>query len=606
MPLNRRKRHETAVEVRQPNAIIAAAQRLNRSASAYGVARIPKQSWQEEAWRQSEINGELKFAATWMANSLSRCRMLVADIDENDKIVSETKNAEVLEIARGLTGNPGRMAEMLQNLAVNLFLPGDCYVIAEPGPSGRFEKFYAVSIDEISQVGDNRVKIDRGDGLWYTLDTDTNLIIRVWHKNARRSWEADSPTRSALPVLREIEEYGRYINAVISSRLAGAGIMGVPSEMNFPTPPEGLQPGETAFMSYLTKGMLTPIADLSDPSAVVPIVIEAPADALEKIVWIVNPQGDLTEVPAVLRDSAITRLSVALDLPADVIKGTATANHWGQWALEEQAIKLHIEPLMILICSSLTEGFLIPALEAAGIDPSRFTFWFDSSDLVLRPDRGQDAKDNYDRGVITGEALRIETGFTELDAPTGEEKALKDILKLVSLSPTAADALLPAIALLMGLDKFGVDIEALKQIANPTPDPGGTPPQERAPDPNEGERDLPEMPQRTGNAPTEKPGPAVVAGSSATMAIAAEDALTFMAVRNALTRAGAMLAGRKADLKDTPKHEVHVALGGVSAEDAKRVLQGQFDLLVEMLGYVRANAAYAQAHELLVKGESHV
>jgi hypothetical protein len=602
VPLSRRRgRGEPKGELQPqptPNAIVAAASRLNRAYSAYGAARMPKAEWQAEAWRQAEINGELKFAATWMANSLSRCRMLVADVDENDKIVSETKNEEVQAIVKGLVGSPGRMAEMLNNLAMNLFLPGDCYVIAEPGPDGSFSNWYVVSIDEISSVGVNQVAIDRGDGLPYYLDVDSNLIIRIWHRNSRKGWEADSPTRSALPVLREIEEYGRYINAVISSRLAGAGIMGVPSEMNFPTPPEGLQPGETPFMAYLAKSMLTPISDLSDPSAVVPIVIEAPADALEKIVWIVNPQGDLTEVPALLRDSAISRLSVALDLPADVVKGTASSNHWGQWALEEQAIKLHIEPLMILICSSLTEGFLRPALEAAGIDPARYTLWFDSSDLVLRPDRGQDAKDNYDRGTISAEALNRETGFTELDRPTGDEKVLKDLLKLVSLSPTAADALLPAIAKLMGLERYGVDLEALKEIASPTPDPGGTPPQERAPDPNEGERDLPTMPRRQEpNAGTERPGPAVVAS-----AVEEPSRLIKMSIHNALCRAGAMMSGRKAELKDTPKHEVHVALGGISAQDANRILAGQFDYLAGLTDDQTAIGAEKLAYDLLVQG----
>lgn len=588
MALSRRRNREEGS--RPANAIVAAASRLHRNSSAFGNTRIPKQSWQMEAWRQLEINGELAYSATWMSNSLERCRLLVADVDpDTGKVLKETKDADVLDIVKGLISSPGCMAEMLSNLAVQLFIPGDCYVIAESGSDGRFSKWYTVSIDEISMVGTNQVMIDDGSGVPRYLSTESNLIIRVWHKHPRRSWEANSPTRSALPVLREIEEYGRYINAVISSRLAGAGIMGVPNEMNFPTPPEGLQPGETAFMSYLTKAMLAPISDLSDPSAVVPIVIEAPAEALGKIVWIVNPQGELTAVPAELRDSAIARLSVALDLPAEVIAGKGTANHWGQWALEEQAIKLHIEPLMILICASLTEGFLTPALRAAGLDPAAFTFWFDSADLVLRPDRGQDAKDNYDRGTISGDALNRETGFNEFDQPTGEEKALKDILKLVALSPTAADALLPVIAKLMGLEKYGVTDETFAPPA-PVADPGGTPPQEKAPDPNAGPRDLPtQQPRQAPNAPTQKPGPAVVAS---------------LAVHNALSRAGAMLSGRKAELKDVPRHEVHVALGGISPEDANRVLAGQFDYLATITDKYQAEAARLHAYELLTEGRA--
>lgn len=592
MPLSRRTgRGEAKGESsgRQSNAIVAAASRLNRASGAYGNMRIPKAGWQAEALRQAEINGELKYATTWMANSLSRCRLVAADV-ENNKVVAETTNPEVLAIVQGLVGSPGAMAEMLGRTGKLLFLPGDCYVIAEPGPDGNFEKWYTVSINEISAVGQDKVKIDFGNGNPYTLSTETNLIIRVYHQGIDRCWEADSPTRSALPVLREIEEYGRYINAIVSSRLAGAGILGVPSEIDFPAPPEALQPGETNFSATLTKGMVTPISDLSDPSAVVPLVIQAPAEYLEKIVWITDPRGDLTDVPARLRDSALRRLSVALDLPAEVITGQGASNHWGQWALEEQAIKLHIEPLMILICGALTEGFLRPALEAAGIDPDKYTLWFDSTDLVLRPDRGADAKDNYDRGAISEDALRTETGFSELDKPTGEEAALRAVLKVIALAPTTADALLPALVPLLGLDKMGITVEMLQAQAA-QPNNGGTPAQDNPPAANPDGRPLPAQPDRQpANAPVRNPSqPGVVAS---------------MAIHNALTRAGSMLAGRKAELKDVPKHQVHVALGGISADDANRVLFGQFDYLAEITDGETAEGARIRAYNLLTEGRA--
>lgn len=590
MPLSRRRRRDP-VPQKTSNAIVAAASRLNPTAAGFGQRQnIVRQAWQQEAWRQYEISGELKFASTWMANSLSRCRLIVAEVDDKGKIVKETDDAQILGMFGGLIQNPGQQAELLSDLAVQLFVPGDCYVIGEPDGEGSFSRWYVVSIDEISTAGLDRVMIDRGDGLPYWLDTNTNLVVRTYHPYARKHWEADSPVRSALPTLREIEEYGRYINAVINSRLAGAGILGMPAEIDFPAPPEALQPGETNFSATLAKAMLTPISDMGDPSAVVPIVIQGPGEHLEKIVWITNPLGQLTDVPANLRADARGALAVALDLPAAVIKGEGTANHWGEWALEEQSIKIHIEPLLTLICSSLTKGFMVPALDAAGLDVKKYVFWYDATDLILRPDRGQDAKDNYDRGTISADALNAETGFTELDKPTGDEKALRDILKLVSLSPTAADALLPAIARLMGLEKYGVDIAALENLANPAVDPGGTPPQESAPDPNPSARDLPtQKPRQTPNAPTARPAPAVVAS---------------LAVHNALSRAGAMLAGRKADLKDVPRHEVHVALGGVSPEDAARVLVGQFEYLESVTDQDTATEAYDRAYTLLTEGRA--
>lgn len=589
MALGRRRRREPDETPKPPNAIVAAASRLNRASGNFANRSIPKQSWQEEAWRQLEINGELKYAATWMANSLSRCRIFAADVDDSGKVIGETNDQTVQAIVKGLIQSPTLMAEMLSGLAIQLFTPGDCYVIAEPGKDGQFKDWYVVSIDEISRFGEDKVSIDRGDGHPYTLSTDSNLIIRIYHSHPRKAWEADSPVRAALPVLREIEEYGRYINAVVSSRLAGAGILGVPSEMNFPSPPEGLQPGETPFMAYLTKAMLTPISDLSDPSAVVPIIIEAPADALEKITWVVSPQSELTNVPAELRTAALARLSVALDLPAEVIQGTGSANHWGQWAIEEQSIKLHIEPLMILICSSLTKGFLIPALDAAGLDTEKFVLWFDSTDLVLRPDRSTDAKDLYDRGQLSGAALLRETGFqAALDEPSGKEKAVRDAMSIIAASPRAGDALLPLLMELFDFKGHGVPQDILDQVTQAV-SVDGTPAQPGNPDPNANPKALPASPNgKPANPPVQNPTRTGVVAS--------------LAIHNALTRAGSMLAGRKAELKDVPKHEVHLHLN-VTPDDAKRVLLGQFDRLAELTDAATGQAAYDKAFRLLTTGE---
>lgn len=572
MALSRRRKRKAGDPTFQdaPNAIVAAASRLNRASAVYGQRTIPKAAWQAEAWRQYEINPELKYAATWMANSLSRCRILAADVDAKGEIVGETADQEVLDIINGLVGSPVRMAEMLSDLAIQLFTPGDSYVIAEPNALGVFAKWYVVSIDELSRVGDDRVAIDTGDGIPYYLSTDSNLITRIYHPHARKSWEADSPVRAALPVLREIEEYGRYINAIISSRLAGAGILGVPSEMNFPSPPEGLQPGETPFMAFLTKAMLAPISDLSDPSAVVPIVIEAPADALAAIQWIVNPQGVLTNVPAELRDAALSRLAIGLDLPAEVIKGASSANHWGQWAIEEQSIKLHIEPLMILICASLTEGFLIPALDAAGLDTTKFVLWFDSTELVLRPDRSTDAKDLYDRGALSQAALLRETGFVGvMDEPSGKEKAIRDAMSIIAASPRAGDALLPLLMELFDFKAQGIPQDIIDQVTQAV-SVDGTPPQASAPDPNANPKALPDAPvKQPANPPVQNPTrTGVVASVPATLAM---NTMAEILAMNAFSRAGAMLAGRKAEFKDVPKHDVHT-LAPASDAEAARIL----------------------------------
>lgn len=500
MPTLRRRR--ASVPPGEPNAIVAAATRLTRS--SYGAPAVKKEGWQTEVWRQYDINGELRYATEWVASSLSRCRLLVADVDARGRITGETKNAEVIDLVAGLIGSPGQVACLLHDLAEQLCLPGDCYIVGETGPDGSFTRWCVISIDEISNgPGQNEVTIDRGNPAErYTVDLTQSLVIRVHNPHPRRSYEADSPTRGVLPVLREIEEFSKYIFSVVDSRLAGAGILLLPSEMSFPQAKQDLQPGETPFMATLAEAMLTPIADRGNPSAVVPIVIQAPADAIAAAKWMVSPNGELTTYVSELREKAIRRLALGLNVPAEVVLGSGDANRYNVWQIEEQTIKLIIEPLMMVICEALTVGYLTPTLDAAGVDASHFVFWFDSSALVLRPDNSTNAKDLFDRGELSAEALRRENGYPEADAPKGAEACIRNVMAIVKASPRAADALLPILIELYDFAGCGVSPEAIKEAIQSVP-VDGTPPQPTPPDPNANPRNNPDPP------PGQKPNPPV-------------------------------------------------------------------------------------------------
>lgn len=459
-------RRKVASPPRVPNVIVAAASRVRSSEGRRLL--IPKSQWQAEAWRQYDISGELRYGATWLGNSLSRCRLIASEVAENGDVQAETENAVVQGIMGGLIGSPGKQAEMLMRLGIHMTVPGDCYVVAEAAEHGGFKTWEVVSTDEITVGGQNEVLINTGDGYPRKVSTESALVIRVYRPHPRRSWEADSPTRAALPVLREMEQLTTHIFATIDSRLAGAGILMLPSELDFPNPEGNLQPGESPFLALLAEAMMASIADRGDARAVVPIVVQGPAAALGTAQWLVSPAMNLTVEAADLRDRAIRRLAIDLDMPPEVLLGMAGSNHWNAWSVEEQAIKLHIEPVMTLICSALTEGYLRPALEAAGIDPQKYVVWFDSTALVLRPDRVTDAKDMYDRGLLSAESLRKILGFAESDAPMGEELGIEKIYRLVKAAPLVVDVILPSALHALGLDKLGITKDALvEQAATP-------------------------------------------------------------------------------------------------------------------------------------------
>jgi hypothetical protein len=64
-----------------------------------------------------------------------------------------------------------------------------------------------------------------------------------------------------------------------------------------------------------------------------------------------------------------------------------------------------------------------PLLQAENVeDWHRWLVWYDTAGLRVRTNRSETALQAYDRGVISAEALRRETGFEESDAPTEEER----------------------------------------------------------------------------------------------------------------------------------------------------------------------------------------
>lgn len=88
------------------------------------------------------------------------------------------------------------------------------------------------------------------------------------------------------------------------------------------------------------------------------------------------------------------------------------------WGLTAEAIRLAIEPRLATVCRALTQQWLRPLLEAEGVDDwDRWLVWYDSSPLRVRANRSETALQAFDRGVISAEALRRETGFDDDDAP---------------------------------------------------------------------------------------------------------------------------------------------------------------------------------------------
>ena len=400
--------------------------------------------WQNEVWAYYDNLGEFNYGVWWLSNMLSRVRLRAAklqpDVDEPD-IVNEGPAAELMmSLGGGVTGQ----AQLMKRLTVQLSIPGEGYLIGEQ-QNGK-ERWQVRSVDEIrSQSGGYYVmdenSVNTGQD-WRPLAGDS-FVTRVWRPHDRFYHLADSPARSARDIMRELELVNRKIVAEYLSRLASAGIIGIPDELTFPVREEfadAPNPLVAEFIEIAAQAIEHP----GTASSVIPIPLVGPAEAIKAITHIDFTLA-MDDTIIEKRDSAIKRLATKLDMPAEVLLGMGDVNHWGAWQLEEGALKTHIAPVAELICDSLTRGYLGPRLEASGEDPTDWVVWYDMSELALRPDRSENALTAYDRLELSGEALRREVGFDEDDAPTPDELeqiGLKLLVRTVpAIAPEALDKL---------------------------------------------------------------------------------------------------------------------------------------------------------------------
>jgi hypothetical protein len=507
-------------------------QALVGAATPFRVGRDPlvprNEQWQTEVWGYYDEQGEFWYGVEWLAEMVSRVRLLAAqapagDGDEPAPVDLEPDQGEppteqgaalAVQLVSELAGGLGGRAQMLRTVTVHLTVPGEGWVVGETLPSGQ-RRWEVRSTDELRSrpggaPGGNGAApgvevIDEhksygGTVKWRPL-ADDSLVVRVWRPHERWRHLADSPAHHARSAMRELELANRRLQAEYLSRLASAGVWFVPEEVTFPAAPayaDEPDPFVAEFIDTARKAIASP----GTAAAVVPVPLRVPADYVEKFkheAFAAARDPDLLAK----RQSAIERLATVLDVPSEVLLGLGDVNHWTAWQIEESGIKTHISPVVELICHCLTVGYLWPLLEANGVEqPQRWLVWYDPSELTVRPDRSEDTFAAYDRGEASGEAVRREAGLAESDKPSPEELAVMLLLKMADDPALVPDALrllgLPPPA---GPAAVGPAPPAGEGAGGPAPQPG-TPPAQ-APRPRR--VGPPQPPRRPPPPPGEQP-----------------------------------------------------------------------------------------------------
>lgn len=445
----RRQRELVPAAPLPTNSLVASATRYQGDTAR--IYNSGDEAWQTECYRHYRICGEARFAAQFFGHALSRAVLYIPAEpgNRNSARVTEGETYDVLqELFYGADGQAG----MLHAIGIHLTIAGECYLIGRLSTNDDTETPTQVwEIRSIMEVKSNGVKGKAGK--WWIKQSGNqadivlapdDTVIRIWIPDPHNAVNADSPFRSLLPILEEIEWLTKYVFAQCSQRLAGAGLLLAPEEMEFPPAPgqEGKELSKAdGFMLKLADAMLTPIKDPSNPASKIPVVATAPGEYIDKMKWLTFWSELDTEAKA-LRQEAIQRFALGMDLPPERILGMSantgtgggTSNgvsHWGAWQIEEDTVKMHVEPMLDVVINALVVYYLRPGAN----DPTA-VLCYDTTALKLRPDRSKEALELYDRGLIKAEVAVQENGFTVTEMMTPDEQKRWFIMKVASGSAT--------------------------------------------------------------------------------------------------------------------------------------------------------------------------
>lgn len=452
------------VEATPLQTLLAAARKMNKQKIGGLRHRKTEDSWQADSWDMYDLVGEFRFITNALASRIGKAHIYLAKMGEDGNVVEKIDAGPLAEKYLRLFGKTRNGREqLLRRMGLNLLVPGECWVVGvseESIPEEADSPYTAFAPDLAPQAEDadvswavlsvsevrpadteDRMVLDLPEGS-VSVDPDSVDLVRVWQPHPRKFNEPDSGTRSSLPILRELVGLTMHISAQVDSRLAGAGILVIPqSAQRALREAAGIADDTTRdeFTEALMDAMLTPINDRSSASAVVPLTITVPDDVTDKFNHI-KFSTPLDAEARALREEALRRLALSMDAPPELLLGTASMNHWGAWLVSEEVVRSHVEPPLALICDALTTQYLWPAMEDDGEENvEQYAFWFDVEHLIVHPNTTGDAKELHARNVLTDEALRRYTGFSEEDSPEKiavRERTQAFMLQLAKGDPT--------------------------------------------------------------------------------------------------------------------------------------------------------------------------
>lgn len=404
--------------------------RAARDAAATSGAN--QASMDADLWRAHDEIPEVKGAARFMGNSMSRLRLFPAFIvDPTDAPVPlHDLSAQVLDPdieeaerpderlvklaadAQAELDRLGDMADLLYAWGVMLFVPGDSWLVGRPSArddlvddaamlpavtaavippleSDAEETWEVYAPDCVTFREDGvalRDKPGTGDkGLIVVPDTEDVVTIRVWRRHPHWRGLPDSNLRSMRHECAELLAHNRLFRAITNSRTMG-GILKLPVgldkkatrpvETGADDPPGGFVlngstdgSGELSPVeATLLNAWAVAMSDFDVPEAIAPVLLRGEPADLGATEFLPIDRAFDTEMLARV-EYLVSRVANGADLPREVVLGVGDTNHWTTWQIEDSTYKAYVEPTASIPARALAKDLVRVALTAKGHAP---------------------------------------------------------------------------------------------------------------------------------------------------------------------------------------------------------------------------------------------
>jgi hypothetical protein len=377
-------------------------------------------TWQHAAYGYVNTVGELNAGRMYVGNALSRCTLAVGkrnpdgsveqgyDGEEPVADLDSAVAAEAAELIAQIQAKRGGQSELLRSSGEKMFVAGELYYVPEDTPSGMM--FDVLSTQELLRDGNTWTKY-LGPGYGAEPLPPGVTPIRVWRPDGQWSMLATSSVRSCLEILEELVVLTRLVRSSAISRMALAGILVIPDELDNPDEEVGPDGGMAEATNPLAVDMINTgakaIDDPANASAWMPYIIQGPAEYLAHLRHV--PFEAASQEQVIERTEALQRLAQGLDLPVEVILGHMNTTFTNAQQISIDTFRIHLEPTLQLISDALTVAYLWPAMaKARGIDPTHLegdsaypedilgvAVTYDAHQLISQPDRTKEMMDVY-------------------------------------------------------------------------------------------------------------------------------------------------------------------------------------------------------------------